>query len=287
MIKSPQRITDRIKLFFRGLLVRKAESEAHRDYLLNIKINKLLVFITQIGILIAFIGLWEFAASQGYINTFLTSRPSRVYETIKQLYSNGTLFYHIRVTAVETGVSFILGTIIGTIVAIILWWWKFLSKVLDPYLIVLNSLPKVALGPLFIIIFGLGFKSIIAMALAITVITTTIVVYSGFCNVDNDYLKLVKTFGANKFKSFSKVVLPASIPTIASALRVNLGLSWVGVIVGEFLTGRAGLGYLAIYGGQTYQMNLVITSVILLGICSAISYQMLIIVENKIKKRYS
>lgn len=268
-------------------LVRKAENEAHRDYLFKLRVNKLMVIFTQLAILIAFIGLWEFAASRGYINTFLTSRPSRVWQTIKQLHLNGTLFYHIRVTAVETGVSFILGTIIGTIIAIFLWWWKFLSKVLDPYLIVLNSLPKVALGPLFIIIFGLGFKSIIAMALAITVITTTIVVYSGFVNVDGNYLKLVKTFGANKRVSFIKVVLPASVPTIASALRVNLGLSWVGVIVGEFLTGRAGLGFLAIYGGQTYQMNLVITSVVLLGICSAISYQLLILLENKIKSKYS
>jgi NitT/TauT family transport system permease protein len=269
------------------LLVPKGESESHRDYLFKLKMEKISVIFTQLFLLLAFILLWEYSAEKGYINTFLTSRPSRVYQTIIQLYNNGTLFYHLKVTAIETGLSFILGTIIGTLIAIVLWWWKFLSKVLDPYLIVLNSLPKVALGPLFIIIFGLGFKSIIAMALAITVITTTIVVYSGFLNVDNNYIKLVKTFGASKLTSFIKVVLPASIPTIASALRVNLGLSWVGVIVGEFLTGRAGLGYLAIYGGQTYQMNLVITSVILLAICSAISYQLLIFVENKIKNRFS
>lgn len=287
MMKTMKQILISISKALINILVREAESDAHREYLYKLKLNRYLILLTQIGILLAFISLWEFAARGGYINTFLTSKPSSVYETIKQLYSNGTLFFHIRVTAIETGVSFILGTIIGTVIAIILWWWKFLSKVLDPYLIVLNSLPKVALGPLFIILFGLGFKSIIAMALAITVITTTIVVYSGFCNVDNNYLKLVKTFGANKYKSFIKVVLPASIPTIASALRVNLGLSWVGVIVGEFLTGRAGLGYLAIYGGQTFQMNLVITSVILLGICSAISYQMLIFLENKVKSKYS
>ncbi|SHJ97405.1 NitT/TauT family transport system permease protein [Anaerobranca californiensis DSM 14826] len=269
------------------IIIRKAENEAHRDYLFQTKVEALLVLFTQLILLVSFIFLWELAAQRGIINTFLTSRPSKVYQTIMQLYHNGQLFYHLRVTGIETGLSFILGTIIGTFIAIVLWWWKFLSKVLDPYLIVLNSLPKVALGPLFIIVFGLGFKSIIAMALSITVITTTIVVYSGFLNVDNNYLKLVKTFGASKLTSFIKVVLPASIPTIASALRVNLGLSWVGVIVGEFLTGRAGLGYLAIYGGQTYQMNLVITSVILLAICSALSYQLLIFVENKIRNRFS
>lgn len=271
----------------RFLLIKRAENEAHRDYLLRLKLESFLVLFTQLGILVAFLVLWQLAANHGLINSFLTSKPSKVWSTILRLNSTGQLFYHIRITVMETGVSFILGTIIGTIIAIILWWWKFLSRVLDPYLIVLNSLPKVALGPLFIIIFGLGFKSIIAMALAITVITTTIVVYSGFCNVDNNYLKLVKTFGASKPTSFRKVVLPASIPTIASALRVNLGLSWVGVIVGEFLTGRAGLGYLAIYGGQTYQMDLVITSVVLLAISSAASYQLLVILENRIKQKYS
>ena len=271
----------------RFLLIKRAENEAHRDYLLRLKLESFLVLFTQLGILVAFLVIWQLAANHGLINSFLTSKPSKVWSTILRLNSTGQLFYHIRITVMETGVSFILGTIIGTIIAIILWWWKFLSRVLDPYLIVLNSLPKVALGPLFIIIFGLGFKSIIAMALAITVITTTIVVYSGFCNVDNNYLKLVKTFGASKPTSFRKVVLPASIPTIASALRVNLGLSWVGVIVGEFLTGRAGLGYLAIYGGQTYQMDLVITSVVLLAISSAASYQLLVILENRIKQKYS
>ncbi|SES65015.1 ABC transporter permease [Anaerobranca gottschalkii] len=274
-------------LQIKKIIIRKAESEAHREYLFQIKLEALLVLFAQLVLLVSFIFLWELAAQRGYINTFLTSHPSKVYQTIMQLYHSGQLFYHLRVTGVETGLSFILGTIIGTFIAILLWWWKFLSRVLDPYLIVLNSLPKVALGPLFIIVFGLGFKSIIAMALSITVITTTIVVYSGFLNVDNNYLKLVKTFGASKLTSFIKVVLPASIPTIASALRVNLGLSWVGVIVGEFLTGRAGLGYLAIYGGQTYQMNLVITSVILLAICSALSYQLLVFVENKIRNRFS
>lgn len=268
-------------------IVKKAESEEHRDYLFNKKLESFWVVFTQLTILLVFIILWEWAANKGLTNTFLTSKPSKVWSTIVRLNTSGQLFHHIRITVMETGVSFILGTIIGTLIAIVLWWWKFLSRVLDPYLLVLNSLPKVALGPLFIIVFGLGFKSIIAMALAITVITTTIVVYSGFRNVDNNYLKLVKTFGASKSTSFIKVVLPASIPTIASALRVNLGLSWVGVIVGEFLTGRAGLGYLAIYGGQTYQMDLVITSVILLGIASAVSYQILVLFENHIKQKYS
>ncbi len=269
------------------IVARKAESEEHRDFLFNKRLKSFFVVFTQISLLVLFLVVWELAANHGLVNTFLTSKPSKVYATILRLHSTGQLFHHIQVTAWETAVSFILGTLIGTFIAVILWWWKFLSRVLDPYLIVLNSLPKVALGPLFIIIFGLGFKSIIAMALAITVISTTIVVYSGFCNVDNNYLKLVKTFGATKVDSFRKVVLPASVPTIASALRVNLGLSWVGVIVGEFLTGRAGLGYLAIYGGQTYQMDLVITSVFLLGLCSAVSYQLLVLLESKIKRKYS
>ncbi|WP_350342589.1 ABC transporter permease [Proteinivorax tanatarense] len=268
-------------------LVPKAANQKHRDYIFQKKIYNFTIIFSQFFVLFALLVLWEWAARVGIINTFLTSQPTKVWNTILTLYENSTLFYHIRITILETGVSFILGTIIGTLIATILWWWKFLNKVMDPYLIILNSLPKVALGPLFIIIFGLGFKSIIAMALAISVISTTIIVLSGFTNVDNNYLKLVKTFGASKYTTFTKIILPASIPTIASALRVSLSLSWVGVVVGEFLTGRAGLGYLAIYGGQTYQMDLVITSVVLLAICSAISYQILVFAEKKIQKRYS
>ncbi|HOL16947.1 MAG TPA: ABC transporter permease subunit, partial [Bacillota bacterium] len=159
-------------------------------------------------------------------------------------------------------------------------WSDFLAKVLDPYLVVLNSLPKIALGPIIIVWFGAGATAIIVVALLISVIVTILGVYNGFAQVDPDKVKLLKTFGATRLQVLQKVILPASIPTIIAALKINVGLSWVGVIVGEFLVSRAGLGYLIVYGGQVFRLDLVMTSVIILSIAAALMYQGVVYLEK-------
>jgi NitT/TauT family transport system permease protein len=184
----------------------------------------------------------------------------------------------------ETVIGFTLGTILGTAIAIVLWWSKFIAKVADPYLVVLNSLPKVALGPIIIVWIGAGTGAIVVMALLVSVIVTVIGVLNGFLDVSPDKIKLLRTFGASKKQILTKVVLPASIPTIISALKINVGMSWVGVIVGEFLVSKAGLGYLAVYGGQVFQLDLVMTSVVILLIAAAIMYQGVAWIEKKYMK---
>lgn len=259
-------------------------SPEHAAYLKKQRQHKLTVIATQVLLLITLIALWEIAANLRWINPFITSQPTRVWTTLVNLYNEGSLFYHTGVTVYETVVGFTLGTIIGTIIAIILWWSDFLAKVLDPYLVVLNSLPKIALGPILIVWIGNGMPAIIAMALLISIVVTILGVYSGFAQVDPERIKLLKTFGATKLQILQKVILPASVPTIISALKINVGLSWVGVIVGEFLVSKAGLGYLIVYGGQVFRLNLVMTSVIILSIAAAVMYQAVVLLEKLFMK---
>ena len=252
---------------------RKPASPEHLAYLKIVKRRKTAIRTTQISILIVFLVLWEVAADLKWIDPFITSQPSRIFHTLQNLLRTGELWKHVSITLYETIVGFLVGTILGTLIAIILWWSDFIAKVADPYLVVLNSLPKVALGPIIIVWIGAGTRAILVMTLLISIIVTIIGVLNGFLEVSKDKIKLLKTFGATKRQILTKVVLPASIPTIISALKINVGMSWVGVIVGEFLVSKAGLGYLAVYGGQVFQLDLVMTSVAIMLVAAAIMYQ--------------
>jgi NitT/TauT family transport system permease protein len=263
---------------------RDAISQEHLAYLKKIRQNKIAIRVTQISILLIILILWELAAQLKWIDSFITSQPTRIFKTIQNLSKTGELYKHIFVTLYETVIGFTLGTILGTAIAIVLWWSKFIAKVADPYLVVLNSLPKVALGPIIIVWIGAGTGAIVVMALLVSVIVTVIGVLNGFLDVSPDKIKLLRTFGASKKQILTKVVLPASIPTIISALKINVGMSWVGVIVGEFLVSKAGLGYLAVYGGQVFQLDLVMTSVVILLIAAAIMYQGVAWIEKKYMK---
>ncbi len=251
----------------------KPISAAHKRYLQDLKRHRIIVRVTQLMILVLIFTLWEILARASIIDPFITSQPSRILRTITTLYQEGALFNHIGVTCAETIIGFVLGTIIGVGCAIFLWWSKFLSEVSEPYLVVLNSLPKIALGPVFIVWIGAGPVAIIVMTLAISLIVTILEVLSGFLGVDQEKIKLVQIFGGSKFQILTKVLLPASFPNIINALKVNVGLSWVGVIVGEFLVSRAGLGYLIVYGGQVFKLDLVMTSVVILAIAATIMYK--------------
>lgn len=259
-------------------------SPEHKAYLRKIRLAKIKVRMTQALILIIALGLWEICARAKIVDPFITSQPSRVLQTMINLHQEGVLFHHIAVTCIETIVGFLLGTILGTILAIILWWSEFISKVAEPYLVIFNSLPKIALGPIFIVWIGAGPAAIIVMTLAISLIVTILEVLNGFLSVDQEKIKLVQTFGGTKTQVLTKVLLPATFPTIINALKVNVGLSWVGVIVGEFLVSKAGLGYLIVYGGQVFKLDLVMTSVFILGLAAALMYQGVVLFEKLMVK---
>ena len=194
------------------------------------------------------------------------------------------LLMHTKVTVYETIIGFGLGTLLGVGIAIILWWSKFLAKVAEPYLVVLNSLPKVALGPIIIIWVGSGKPAIIVMAIAISLIVTILEMLNGYLKTDKELIKMSRTFNCTKFQLLTKIIIPANIGTFINSLKVNIGLSLVGVISGEFLVSKAGLGYLIVYGGQVFKLDLVMTSVIILGIVAGIMYGGVLLLEKFILK---
>lgn len=253
-------------------------------YLRNKRRNKYLVLFTQIGLLVFLIAIWEILANIGVIDSFITSKPSRVVETFFKMLSEDLLM-HVGITCFETIIGFLLGTILGTLIAAILWWSPFLSKVMAPFLVVLNSLPKVALGPIIIVWVGAGMPAIITMALAISLVVTILDMLNGFVETDKNRIKMVKTFGANKWQIFTKIVFPSNVATLLNVLKVNIGLSMVGVITGEFLVSKGGLGHLIVYGGQVFNLDLVMTSVILLAIVASIMYYAVVLLEKLISKK--
>lgn len=260
-------------------------SEDRKKYLKKKRLNKIAIIGTQLSIIIIFITLWEFLANKNIIDSFITSQPSRIVETFMNLSSND-LLKHLTITSLETIIGFLLGTFLGIIIAIILWWSSFLSKVAEPFLVVLNSLPKVALGPIIIIWVGAGMPAIIVMALAISLVVTILEILNGFLDTDKEKMKMAKTFNCTKMQLLTKIVIPANISTFINSLKVNIGLSLVGVITGEFLVSKAGLGYLIVYGGQVFKLDLVMTSVIILGILATILYQTVVIIEKSLLKTH-
>lgn len=241
--------------------------------------------LTQLALLIGFFGIWELAGRLKWIDVLLFSFPSKICSLLWTKLLDGSLLPHVGVTVTETVVGFILGTVCGTGLAVAIWWSPFLERVLDPFIVVLNSMPKVALGPLFIVGLGPGLLSIIGMTLAVTVIVTTLVVFSSFREVDANYIKVIKVFGGTRSQIFRKVILPASVPAIVSTLKVNVGLAWIGVIVGEFLVSKDGLGYLIVYGFQVFNFTLVIGSLFIIAIVAAIMYQIVAYMEGKLTRR--
>lgn len=261
-------------------------SDEHRQYLKKIKNYSRKIVITQIAILVLFFALWELLADYKLIDPFLTSSPSRMLKSLVEIYKEDGLFKHIWITCYETILGFLLGTIMGTLIAIILWWSDFISKVLEPYLVVLNALPKVALAPIIIFWVGNGMKAIVIIALLISIVVTIITVLSGFQEVDEDKIKLLKTFGASKMQILTHLIIPASIPTLVSALKINVGLSWVGVIMGEFLVAKEGLGFLIVYGGQISQLDMVMMSIIILSVIAYVMYAVVTVIEKSLHKKY-
>lgn len=259
-------------------------SKEHSIYLKKLKTKKYLIIAIQLTILILGIGLWELLAYLNIIDAFFTSSPSRMINTIIELTKTGELFTHIGITLYEAILGFIIATGLGIIIAILLWWSDTLRKVLDPYIVVLNSLPKIALGPLIIIWVGVGTKAIVLMAILILIIVTILSMLGAFLNCDKDKILLMQSMGANKFQIFTKLIFPNSIGELVSILKINVGLTWVGTIMGEYLVSKAGLGYLIVYGGTVFKLDLVMASTLILCILAGAMYFLVMIIQKKITK---
>jgi NitT/TauT family transport system permease protein len=250
--------------------------------------GRLAVRATQLATLLVFLLLWEILPREQIINPLFTSYPSAIWPTFLEMLKTTTqqpsILTHTWSTVVATVIGFTAAMVIGTVVAAALWWWSSLYRVLDPYLVVANAMPKTAFVPIFYVWLGASL-SIYGMSLAISLFVTVLMIYSGFQGVDLNKIKLAQTFGASKSQILRKVVLPGSVPTFIAALKVNAGLSLVGVIVGEFQSASLGLGYLIQYGSQIFKMNIVMTAVTILVIVSSLMYLAISWLESAIMGR--
>lgn len=259
-----------------------AELSAERKaYLRQLQRQKREITWWRTGLLFGLLMLWELAARLGWIDSFITSSPSRIISTLLSLGDN-QLPMHIAVTLYETLTGFVLGAFGGLLLAILLWQSDRVSRILEPYLVVLNSLPKIALGPVIIIWVGAGTRAIVVMAVAISMIVTVLEMLEGFRSTDPELIRMAETFGADRRQVFRKIVFPANIPVLFNSLKINIGLSLVGVIAGEFLVSKAGLGYLIVYGGQVFQLDLVMTGVLILALMAVGMYRCITLVEHRV-----
>lgn len=262
-----------------------AYTNEHKRYLKKIKVDKASTIIAQVLILVVVLGLWEILTMTNAIDPFFLSSPSRMIKTLIETFKTGNLIYHIGVTVYETLIGFLLATFLGVFIAILLWWSEKLRKILDPYIVVLNALPKIALGPVIIIWVGAGTSAIITMCILICIVITTLSMLSAFLNCDKDKIALMKSMGANKFQILFKLIIPNAFVDFVSVLKINVGMSWVGTIMGEYLVSKAGLGYLIVYGGQVFNLDLVMSSTLVLCLIACVMYMLVGILERKVRKR--
>ncbi|MBE7082717.1 MAG: ABC transporter permease [Clostridiales bacterium] len=256
----------------------------YSKYRKKLKIDILTTRIYQIALLVLLIGIWELLVQVGVMDPFFFSSPSRICITFVELLTQGNLLYHMWITLYETIIGFLIATLLGTFIAILLWWSDKLRKVLDPYIVVLNSLPKIALGPLIIIWVGAGTSAIITMCVLICIVITILSMISSFLNCDKDKILLMKSFGASKWQILTKLILPNSFPDFISVLKINVGMSWVGIVMGEYLVSKAGLGYLIVYGRQIFKLDIVLTSTVVLCLLAGLMYFFVGLLEKKFKK---
>ena len=238
------------------------------------------VVIIRTMLLVLLLALWELAADFGWINSFIFSSPSMIAGCILDMAKDGSLVVHTGVTLLETVVSFGLVVAVGLAVALLLWCSRSLSEILEPFLVMLNSLPKSALAPLLIVWLGNNMRTIIVAAISVALFGSILTLHTGFSQMDGEQVKLIYSLGGGRKDVLLKVMLPGSLPLIISNMKVNIGLCLVGVIIGEFLSARAGLGYLITYGSQVFAMTMVVTAIVVLLLMSVVLYQAIAVIEK-------
>lgn len=248
------------------------------------KKEKIKLVTIQLLVLIIFLTIWELLAYYNVINTFIFSKPSDIIKLLFKYIETNEIFRHIKISLIETLLGIIIGTLLGIIIAILLWYFEYLQKIFNPFLNVLNALPKTALAPIMIIWAGTGISGIVVVAISILLIITVLSTYNYFINVDSEKIKMLESFNATRFQIFTKLIFPSNIHNIFNIIKINIGMSWVGVIVGEFLVSKEGIGYLIMYGGQVFKLDLVMMGVIVLAILAFLMNVIIEMIEKKIFK---
>lgn len=261
-------------------------SDKQLEYVRKIKRNRIMIRIYQLLIFAGFLFIWEYTARHGIINDFIFCSPSKLFTNLITMVKDGSLLHHIGITLYETLIGFVIVIVGSLIIATLFWWNKTLSQVLEPYLVILNALPKSALAPVLIVWLGANKTTIIVCACSVAIFGSILSIYTGFVNVDADKIKLIETLKGNRFQCLKLVVLPSNVPNILSIMKVNIGLCLVGVVIGEFLAAREGLGYLIIYGSQTFKMSNVLLSILILCLIAMLLYMVLQHFEKKMTEYF-
>lgn len=259
-------------------------SPAQSDFVRQYKRQKIFIKLCQILILVSFLTIWEIAVNAEWIDGFIFSSPSRICRTFYQMCVDGSFFLHLGTTLAEVFVSFVLIVGVGYAVAVLLWFFPKLSKILEPYFVVLNSLPKSALAPLLIVWLGANIRTIIVAGISVAIFGTILSLYTAFTESDSEDQLLIYTLHGTKRHVLTKVLFPSTLPTLISLMKVNIGLALVGVIIGEFLAARQGLGYLIIYGSQVFKLDMVILSIVVLCIVAVGLYQLIQMLERRLSR---
>ena len=236
------------------------------------------IHFLRIFIFVLFLVLWELAADLSWINIF--SSPKRLVACFVQMLMGGTIWQHVSITLLETMISFVLVILFTILIAVLLWAKKSVSDVSEPYMVVLNSLPKSALAPLLIVWLGGNYKTIIVTGMSVAIFGSILSLYQGFLSVDPNQMKLIETLGGNRRDILTKVVFPANIPNLFSVMKVDIGLCLVGVVIGEFISSRRGLGYMIIYGSQIMKLDWVILGIVILCLIAMGLYQLIVWLEK-------
>lgn len=263
-----------------------AISKSQSAYLRAIHRHRLIVILGRLFLFVFFLFGWEISARVGLIDAFIFSSPSGVCLCFYEMVIDRSIFYHIGVTLYETFISFLLVTILSLVFVIFLWFSRKLSEITEPFLVVLNSLPKSALAPLLIVWLGASPKTIIVAGMSVAIFGCILNLYTNFQTTEGEKLKLIYTLGGNRVHALFKVVIPANIPAIISNMKVNIGLCLVGVIIGEFLAARSGLGYLIIYSSQVFKMDWLLMSICILCILAMGLYALINVLEKQYQKYF-
>ncbi len=264
--------------------LKAAYSAEHALFLKKRRRRQTLIRLLRVGLLALLLAMWELVTALGWADSFLTSSPSRIIKTLLSLYRDGTLFYHIGVTLWETLAGFAIAVAAGCSIALLLWWSDTLQRVLEPYIVILNALPKIAMGPLIIIWFGTGSRAIVFMAVLVGIIIVIMHMLSAFLAADRNKVLLLRSMGAGKGQILIKLVLPSSLAAFISTLKIAVGMSWIGSIMGEYIVSKAGLGYLIVYGGQVFKIDLVMTATCILCVLAAGMYFLIVLLEKILVK---
>lgn len=248
-------------------------TKAQQEFIEREQMHKKKVAVWRMMLLVLLLAMWELCTRLGMMDAFIFSSPSRVLLCFWRMVRDKSIFGHIGITLMETLVSFLIVTAAGTAAAVALWFSRSASEILEPYLVMLNSLPKSALAPMLIVWLGNHVYTIVAAAVSVALFGSILTLHTGFQSVDPEKIKLIYSLGGSRRDVLSKVLLPGSVPMLISNMKVNIGLCLVGVIIGEFLAAQKGLGYLIIYGSQVFQLDLVMTSIVLLCLFSTVLYK--------------